>query len=260
MFFYLSKTAWLFTEPSNVIFTVALVGLAGLWLGLRRFGLALATLGIGAMLIVAVAPVGGWMLASLESRFPAGGDAPTVDGIVVLGGAIDAEAYFARRGSGLTAAVGRLTEAARLAKAHPSARLIFAGGPRPANADGHSEAEAALDLFAALGIDTARVTLEFDSRNTYENAVYLKRIAQPKPGEHWLLVTSAFHMPRAIGCFRGVDFPVTADPVDFRELGPLGHGFHLVDGLSALDLAAHEMTGLIVYRLTGKTTELFPGP
>jgi hypothetical protein len=63
-----------------------------------------------------------------------------------------------------------------------------------------------------------------------------------------------------MGCFRSVDFPVTADPVDFREFAPLGFGFHLVDGLGALDLAAHEVTGLIVYRLTGRTSELFPAP
>ena len=86
---------------------------------------------------------------------------------------------------------------------------------------------------------------------------------QPKPGERWLLVTSAHHMPRAVGCFRRIGFDVVPYPVDWRSRGAvdLVVPFATVaSGLARTDVAVKEWVGLVVYRLTGKTSELFPGP
>ena len=104
--------------------------------------------------------------------------------------------------------------------------------------------------------------LETRSRNTEENAVFTKELVQPKPGERWLLVTSAQHMPRAIGCFRRAGFPVEAYPVDWHtrralRLAPMET---LSGGLGRLDNAVHEWIGLVSYWLTGRTSELLPGP
>ena len=121
----------------------------------------------------------------------------------------------------------------------------------------------AVRLFEALGIAPDRITAEEQSRNTIENAVFSRLIAQPKPGERWLLVTSAFHMPRAIAAFRAAGFPVEAYPVDWRTRGPIDATrlfSSVAVGLAQTDLAMHEWVGLLAYRLTGKTTELFPAP
>jgi len=118
-------------------------------------------------------------------------------------------------------------------------------------------------VFKSLGIPASRITLEKQSRNTIENAVYSKTLAQPKPGERWLLVTSALHMPRAIGAFRQAGFAVEAYPVDYQTSGwedVLNVVGGLSGGLSGTDKAMHEWIGLIAYRITGKTSELFPGP
>jgi uncharacterized SAM-binding protein YcdF (DUF218 family) len=115
----------------------------------------------------------------------------------------------------------------------------------------------------ALGVAHDRITAEEQSRNTIENAVFSRLLADPKPGQRWLLVTSASHMPRAIATFRAAGFAVEAYPVDWHTKGrhdtaelfgsPAG-------GLAMTDYAVHEWVGLAVYWLTGKTSELFPAP
>jgi uncharacterized SAM-binding protein YcdF (DUF218 family) len=105
--------------------------------------------------------------------------------------------------------------------------------------------------------------VEDRSRTTSENAVFSRELAKPKEGERWLLVTSAWHMPRAIGVFEKAGFPVIPYPVDFR----VGGSFHGVrgfatisDGLRRFDVGAKEWAGLVAYYLAGHSSELFPGP
>lgn len=258
MFFWLSKALWTFADPANFLLLLALIGGALLWAGALRAGRALLTFVLAILLLVSLVPVGGYMMAALEARFPPVEEDAVVDGIVLLGGAIDATSYYERRGSGYTGSIGRVIEAARLARKHPSAKLIVAGGPE--FGPGQSEAAAARGLLIELGVEPTRIELEVHSRNTFENAVNAKQIAAPRPGEHWLLVTSAFHMPRAMGCFRAVGFPVSAFPVDYEYGAEAMPRFDLFDGLSELKYAVHEYTGLIVYRLSGKTQAFFPGP
>jgi uncharacterized SAM-binding protein YcdF (DUF218 family) len=120
-----------------------------------------------------------------------------------------------------------------------------------------------VDELEALGVAHNRITAEEQSRNTIENAVFSRLVAQPKPGERWLLVTSAYHMPRAVAAFRAAGFPVEAYPVDWRTRGPidaLTPFGSLSDGLQRTDAAVHEWIGLLAYRLSGRTKELFPAP
>jgi uncharacterized SAM-binding protein YcdF (DUF218 family) len=260
MLFWISKAAWRLAEPDNLLLAAALAGLLLSWLGWRRAGAALLTGALAIMLLVATVPIGGFVLDRLEQRFPEWRDDGPVDGIVVLGGAINAKSFFAHHGSGYNSALARITEAARLANIHKSARLIFSGGPPPSEDAPIPEGRAAIELFTALGVDPSRITLELDSRNTRENALFAERLARPAPGQRWLLVTSAFHMPRAIGSFRAVGFPVIAAPVDYRFSDHVALSFGLAEGFTDLDLAMHELTGLAAYRLLGQTHELYPSP
>ena len=126
-----------------------------------------------------------------------------------------------------------------------------------------NEAEFASRLLQGFGIAPGRILLEQRARNTVENAAYSKAMAQPKPGERWLLVTSAFHMPRSIGVFRQAGFAVEAFPVDWRTRGSedvLRPFATMGDGLRRTDTAVREWVGLAVYWLSGKSSELFPRP
>ena len=251
MLFALSKIGWLFAEPSRVLLLAAMVG-ALAWRRLAVFALAL-------MAAAAILSVGGWALARLEATFPVFAPPPQLDGIIVIGGALSAGAFDAHPASGFSPAFGRLYEAARLAKLYPQAPVYDVGGPTPP-APGRAEADEAADVLVALGVPRERIVIERQSRNTYENAVDAAALAHPAPGRTYALVTSAFHMPRAVGCFRAAGFSVIADPVDYHWLGDLGPGFDVTGGLEALDLAAHEYFGLVSYRWLGRTDAVWPTP
>jgi uncharacterized SAM-binding protein YcdF (DUF218 family) len=261
--FGLSKILGFFALPSNLLVVLALTGILLIRTRFRRFGQGLL---IGAVLLLAVvgiAPVGNALMLPLEERFPkwdAKGGAP--HGIVVLGGAISPDVSAARNDIALNEAAERMTAVAKLAREHPSARIVFTGGSGRLFG-GAAEADFVTGLFESFGIPRDRITLESRARNTIENAALTKALVQPKPGERWLLVTSAHHMPRSIGLFRKAGFPVEAHPVDYRTrgkadlAGPLGS---IAGGLARTDAALHEWAGLVVYWLSGHTSELFPGP
>ena len=156
-----------------------------------------------------------------------------------------------------------MTAAVELARRYPSARIVFSGGDASVMFRGANESDIALALFEALGLPRERVLREDRSRNTAENAVFTKALVDPKPGERWLLVTSGYHMPRAIGSFRRAGFAVEAYPVDWRTRGGLGAAIpfsSIGDGLRRTDTALREWVGLVTYRMAGRTSALFPGP
>ena len=184
------------------------------------------------------------------------------DGIIVLGGAIASE-LSREHGEPVVGGDGsRIFAMAKLARAYPSARIVYSGGDASLLGNRPPEADFVYPLLENLGIPKSRVTLETRSRNTAENASYVKDLINPKAGERWLLVTSAQHMPRAIGCFRKVGFSVEAYPVGWStgRTANLVWSRSLSNGLGRLDTAAYEWLGLISYWATGKTTELLPSP
>jgi uncharacterized SAM-binding protein YcdF (DUF218 family) len=264
MFFPLSKILGFFASPSNLIISIGILGLLLLPTRFARAGRALAFASLVMLAILGLSPIGNALIIPLEARFPrwdATHGAP--DGIIVLGGAISPDVSAARDELALNEAAERLTVAAELARRYPAARVLFSGGSGALIYDEGAEAAFALRLLEALGIPGTRIILEDRSRNTVENAILSKASAQPKPGERWLLVTSAHHMPRAIGVFRKAAFPVEAYPVDWRTRGAddaLRPFATVGDGLRRSDTAVREWVGLAVYWLTGRSSELFPAP
>jgi uncharacterized SAM-binding protein YcdF (DUF218 family) len=264
VFFALSKILGFFALPSNFLIAIGLAGLVLLCTRFQRLASWLVVTSIALLAIVGLSPLGNALMLPLEQRFPPwdpSHGAP--DGIVVLGGALSPAISAARGAIALNESAERITVAVELARRYPNARIIFSGGNAAFIGEGGVEAAFAVREFEALGIPRQRITAEEQSRNTVENAVFSQLIAQPKPGERWLLVTSAYHMPRAIAAFRAAGFAVEAYPVDWRTRGPIDavEPFaSLGDGLRRTDTAVREWVGLLAYRLTGKTLELFPGP
>jgi uncharacterized SAM-binding protein YcdF (DUF218 family) len=219
-------------------------------------------------LIAGLSPLGNALMLPLENRFPAWDSSLDASrgapaGIVVLGGAIGPEIAAARGMPDLNEAAERITATAELARKYPSARIIYSGGNARLVLTGAIEADYAITLLEGLGVARSRIEAEGKSRNTIENADFSKALAAPKPGERWLLVTSAFHMPRAIGVFRHAGFAVEAYPVDWRTRGSIDLVIpfdSLTAGLRRTDTAMREWMGLVAYRLTGRSSVLFPGP
>jgi uncharacterized SAM-binding protein YcdF (DUF218 family) len=264
MLFIASKVLGFFTTPSNSIVAIALIGLV-LMRSKRaaHAGRRLAAAAIVLLLSFGVLPLGRLLLAPLEVQFPPWDPGRgTPDGIVVLGGAIGPEAGD-RPNSGLNEAAERITATASLARQYPAAKILLSGGDFLRTRGRESEAHMAGALLESLGIPERRLMLEDQSRTTAENAAYSLQLAAPKPGERWLLVTSAWHMPRAVGAFRKAGFPVEAYPVDYRTPGGVGLWIpfgSVSTGLRRTDTAVREWFGLVTYWLTGRSAALFPGP
>jgi uncharacterized SAM-binding protein YcdF (DUF218 family) len=263
MYFVLAKILGFFALPSNIALTLGLVGVVLLPTRFSRAGRKLAAAGLILLAVLGLTPVGNALILPLEQRFPAwqeGGRPP--DGIVVLGGALDAVVADTRQDVALNEAAERMTEVAALAKKYPAARIVFSGGSGQLVFQGANESDLALRLFDSFGIARSRVAVDDRSRDTVENARFSKAVADPKPGERWLLVTSAYHMPRSMGAFAAAGWHVIPYPVDYK-IDPrtaLLPNFSLLDGLSATTLAGKEWAGLLGYRLMGWTRELFPAP
>jgi len=263
MFFILSKTVALLLLPSNLLILCGLAGVILMMTRRRRLGAWLAGGSIVTMVLVSFLPVGTLLLSALERQFPrwdAAKGAP--DGIIVLGGAIHPRHSLAYGAPMVNADAGRIIALAKLARDYPDARIVYTGGDASLFGDGPPEVDFVYPLLDALGVPRARVALEGKSRNTAENAAFTRELVQPKPGERWLLVTSAFHMPRAMGCFRKAGFTVEAYPANWYTLPPGAFEFprSLSFGLRRLDEAVHEWLGLIAYRLTGKIDAVLPAP
>ncbi|MDA8231522.1 MAG: YdcF family protein [Magnetospirillum sp.] len=263
LLFVLSKLFWDVLHPSSLLLLLLSAGaflIGGRFLGAGR--LAVATSAV-CLLAIAALPVGDGLMAPLEDRFPAVRiPPPHVDGIIVLGGAIDLDLSGARRMPSLNSAAERMTTFAALARRYPDARLVFSGGSNLLEQRALREADVARTLLADLGVDVGRVVFERNSRNTYENAVFSKELVHPGRGETWILVTSAAHMPRAAGVFRRIGWPVLPWPTAYKTSGEWhwAHGLDLAGGLDKVDGAAHEWAGLAYYRLLGRTDRLFPAP
>jgi uncharacterized SAM-binding protein YcdF (DUF218 family) len=264
MFFTLSKILGLFTTPSNAIVAICAIGALLLLLRRQRQGTLTLTFGILLLLVFGYSPAGNILLLSLTERFPAWqSDGRAPDGIIVLGGAIDSDLSAARGSLEVNGAAERVFAMLELAQQFPQARIVFSGGSGDLFDNSLPEAPFAGRVMARFGVAPDRITLEGTSRTTYENAVFSRQLVSPKPGERWLLVTSAFHMPRSMGAFRAAGFDVEAYPVDWRSRGWIDAASpfdSLSSGLGRTDAAMHEWIGLLTYRLTGRSKELFPSP
>jgi uncharacterized SAM-binding protein YcdF (DUF218 family) len=264
LFFVLSKTLGIMLLPSNFLIGLGLLGAVLLATRFFRLGCRLMMASIVLLAICGFLPIGNWLLYPLETRFPPWDAARgSPDGIVVLGGSIDPEVSIAHGVPVVRAAADRMIAAAALARRYPDARIVFSGGSGNLLSNDAREADYAAELFEALGISSARMAMDRRARNTQENAEFAKALAAPKSGERWLLVTSAYHMPRAIGAFRKAGFAVEPYPVDWRAGGtaaPLNFRILSADGLGYVDTGIREWIGLLAYWISGKTSEFFPGP
>lgn len=266
MFFVLSKLVFAVIRPLTFLLLLLLAGLGLTRTRWAAFGRRVVVASAAAMAVIAFTPLAPALLSVLEDRFPRPGVVePAPDGILILGGTLDIKVETARPGvTAFNDSAERMTEVARLARTYPTARIVFTGGTGELFPGGLTEAESARRLFTDFGIPVERLTFEDQSRTTWENAILTRDIVKPAPGSRWLLVTSAYHMPRSVGVFRQAGWPgIVAYPVDYRTRG-LGNLWRWPDAASenfqTIETATKEFVGLVAYRLTGRTDALFPAP
>lgn len=251
-----------FFVPSNLLALGAVLGFVLLTLRLRVAAI-IAAFSLAAIAVAALSPLGNMLLTPLEQRFP-DGQYPTenIDGIIVLGGSYDTESHSYLSTIVLREDTEPLAVMVDLARHYPKAKIIFSGGSEDPQ-DIVSEAKTVKGYFISFGIAPDRILTEERSQTTVENARFTADLLHPAARSRWLLVTSGYHMPRAVGAFRQAGFDVIAFPAGLRT-----HGWRdmwrpentATDNLRRVDIGVHEWVGLLDYKLKGYSSEWFPAP
>jgi uncharacterized SAM-binding protein YcdF (DUF218 family) len=261
LFFYVSKVLWMIISPDTLFLLLLTLAILLLFTRKQKTGKGLLVLLLLLTWVAAMFPLGNWLFYPLEKQFSSQPQLPEkVDGIIVLGGSVlpSLSSYWHQLETGNNHE--RLSQFILLARQYPDARLVFSGGNASLQRDKPTEADQVRDYFLQSGIDASRLILENQARNTYENAVNSKRLVHPIEGENWVLITSAYHMPRSVGIFCRQHWPVIPYPVDHTSEGDklFTPGLDLADHVSGLVEASHEWVGLLAYYATGKIDRLIP--
>ena len=263
MSFYLSKILWFSTAPGNLLTLFLVLGAVAATssrAAVARFGrglcLALAML----CLAVAVLPVGDWLLLPLENKFSPAVPAH-VDGIIMLGGDENPRVSDARNSPTVVMSAERYLKTAALAQQYPDAKIVFTGGSellRPY--DKMKAVDIARQLLQGAGVAPERITFEGASRNTHENATFSAAIVHPEPQQNWLLVTSAWHMPRSVTTFRHAGWNVFPAPTAYYTDGKMWPPpeFNFNEHLYRTTTAVREYIGLVAYWLMGYSDSPWP--
>lgn len=265
MTFFLSKTLWFLVQPANLLLWLLLAAWALRRRKRERAAGWLTAVAVIGLLMLALLPLGPWLASPLENRFPRqDAPPPKLTGIIVLGGPELAALSLARGQPQVADGAERFMAAADLARRVPQARVVFTGGSGSLMGARVAGAKVAGPLLQWLGVPAERVTLEGDSRNTWENATRTLELIGPAPDETWILVTSAMHMPRAMGCFRAAGWPgrLIAWPVDYLTApqGELEWSSDSSQNSARTAGALKAWLGLFAYGLMGRTDALLPAP
>ncbi|HEU0117212.1 MAG TPA: YdcF family protein [Alphaproteobacteria bacterium] len=263
MSFVLSKVFWVFASPGNVLVLLLVLGafLATSHNVKRQgWGRKLCFDIAFIFFFISVFPVGDWAIAPLENRFPMA-KPDHVDGIILLGG--DEKPYMSeKRGQPVMyQSARRYIEFAALAREYPQAKLVFTGGSGLLAPEAKIEdMQVAKQALSSIGVPIERMVFEDKSRNTYENATKSFELLHPAPTENWLLVTSAWHMPRSMECFRKAGWNVYPAPTDYMSSGVMSWKpeFNFSEHIFKLNIAVHEYYGLISYKLMKRIDSAWP--
>ncbi len=260
MNFYLSKILWIFLNPFN-LFIISIIFFFIFNYSKKKiisyFFLIFITLYI---FIVGCSPIGKYLLYSLEKNYHNSHHySGTVDGILILGGATSPLLSREYELISLGESAERLYEAIILMKKNKNAKVIFSGGSGIINRPDLGHSQVAKSFYKKIGIEIDQIIFEDQSRNTYENIIYSKKIANPKINENWLLITSASHMKRALLIADKHNWKLIPYAVDFKNIKNFKFipNLKLLKNLNTFQQGSHEWLGLISYYLMGRTNKVF---
>ena len=249
--------------PLNFIALLVIGSVLASWRGKARTARRLAFVAMLGLILPLLLPIGKWLAVPLETRFSAPNPMPqNVAGILLLGGAQKPALTQYWQQPELNAAAETLTTFLALAKRYPQAKLIFSGGSGDILRQELSEAETVRLFLQQQGFDDSRVIYESKSRNTYENAIFSQALVKPKPEETWLMITNARTIPRAMGIFRKINWPVLPIPVDHSVVpgNDWPPDLDLAKNFTHINEGIHEWLGMAAYYWSGKSSEFFPAP
>ncbi len=259
-FFYFSKKLWLYFNPVNILLYLLFIGIIFNFTKKKLY--KIVNIIILILFILVILPTGKYFIWKLEGSYSIPRTfSEDVDGILILGGGMNEFLTYQYDQINLNDNVDRLTESIYLMKKFPNAKVIFSGGVGTFSKSKLSGADVAKMFYKRMGINIENIIFEDKSRNTYENFLFSKKFIDINENKNWLLVTSASHMRRAMNVAEKLNLNFKAYPVDFK----LRKEFKTNEwytpkypsNIKYFHLATHELVGLIVYYLTGKSNKIY---
>lgn len=259
MTFLLSKILWILFNPFNLILLLIILASFLMFLKCIFFSKIFYLTALLLFLITGVFPTGAFLMYQLEKNYYNQASLPSkIDGILVLSGATRPYLTKEHNQVSINSNGERLIESIILIKKYPKAKVIFSGGSGKILDYKFTHSEAAKIFYKNLGIDLNRINFENQSRNTYENILFSKNIADPKIEENWVLVTSASHLKRSINISEKINWNLIPYPTDFNQPKKFKWNFeyNLLSNLVLFRKASHEWLGIIAYYLMGRTSKI----
>ena len=258
MSFYLSKILWLIFSPFNLLIYIFFISFILFFLKKKKISYFLFFISFCIFNIFSVFPLGKFLIYNLEKNYHDFIIPENVDGILILGGATNPFLTDQFNQINLNNSSERLIESIKLIKKYNNAKVVFSGGLGSIEYPKLSHAKVAERFFTELGLPINKIKFEYKSRNTYENILFSKKIVKPKQNEKWILITSAFHMNRAMFIGEKNNWNFIPYAVDFRQPKKIHliPNLNFMENISQLQLGAHEWIGLVSYYFMGRTKRI----
>mgnify|MGYP001220911147 CR=1 FL=1 len=260
MSFYLSKILWLILNPYNFFIFVNFIIIFSYIFRFKIISITLFIINFVFLLAISFFPIGNYLINKIEKEYHFATQVPNyLDGILVLGGATSPFLFREFNQVSVNESAERLIESVKIIREFENAKIIFSGGSGVLERPDLGHADAAKFFYETVGIDTQKIIFENISRNTYENILFTKNIINPKKNEKWLLITSAFHMKRAILVGKKHKWNFIPYAVDFKTQKKIKFkpSFNLLSNLTSFQKASHEWLGLLSYYFMNRTERIF---
>jgi uncharacterized SAM-binding protein YcdF (DUF218 family) len=257
MLHHLSKLTSFIWDPAAWLVALLALGVALLFFRNERshkWGRRVCVLTLFLFAFLSWRSIPDTLISKLEGAHEVPTDISKFHGVVVLGGAFSSGRARGTILPALSCSAERMTEAVPLMKENPHLQLLFAGGDARLVGASEPESDNARNFFERMEVDASRVRFESKSRNTFENAMNAFEVAGADNTKPWLLLTSAWHMPRALATFQKAGWNVTPYPVDHyapNEINPFD--FSVSGGLESWQLLIREVVGGLIYKLLGRS-------
>jgi len=256
--FSLSKLFVTLTSPINLlvvlIFSSMLIVTFVPFGFLHRWGKRIGVFSVILMTLIAVTPIGYFSVEYLENLHSNVKLPRNVTGIIVLAADENPNISEKRHIPIMGSAAQRYIYLKRLSKTYPRAKIILVGSTNALYPSGKMTTKQVIQpVLDIMNIPRWRTRYETKSRNTHENAILSAKKIKPSSKEKWLLVTSAYHMQRALLSFKKAGWNVVPSPSDYLTSGKeeFHFGLNMPHNVRLLSIAAHEYYGLLSYWLMG---------
>ena len=263
-FYSLSSMLWSTFQPVQALVYLLLLVLILSFFNKNKFSRIINSITIILFILVILLPNGTYLLWKLENAYTIPKSFPNkIDGILILGGGINPILTYEHSQTILNEKIERIIESVKLIKQFPDAKVIYSEGAPITAKINITNIDAVKFFYKQMGVNNKKIIFENKSRNTYENIIFSKKFINENDSNKWILLTSAYHMKRAMSVAAKLELNFIPYPVDYRlqtaynwKLVYIVKGRTFLTNLNHFQLAIHEYIGLIVYYLTKKSNKI----